>query len=518
MRQNGKFVNSSIRDLQWTYLLGLISFTRLCELRIILEDLRSLQSPSLPPSDSQDAIKIEHGLRYIVSQTSRAFKETLEKLLKIAANIDTTNAKLIYLQAVGVIEAINGDRKEYSTLRANALSRLISIYEEEENWGAAILQLQELATLQRHGKTGSVPDASSKMAECSQKISAKFGKVLDACKIAIEDPLHVNSETPFPPLLRALWGGHDEVTRILCNTPAALEGRDMRRQNALMVAAAIGKVHLLKSAFPGNPNLLTDRDVLNRQPLVYAAHHGDFNSFLVLAEAGANFKDRDASGRSILRVAAISGSARIVEYLLKQGISPNEDILRESSALHDAAKRGRWTICKLLLSKGALANDRFPADGVSRVHKTPYEVAKDNGFPDLASMIEKAASRPMNDITHPMNDVVHQEYSQANDPNHVAEMQSTHTASAAQTHDDSTDAPISLTQPHPVIQQVTEVDQHTPTDHYYDGPYNTTHDLDDLDHINDLNDLNDLVDLDYASLLLLDASVHAPEQNYEAQQ
>jgi ankyrin repeat protein len=580
MRQNGKFVNSSISTRSAVDLpLGCNSFTRLCELRIILEELRNLQSASLPPSDSRRATQIECGLIYTVSQTGRAFKKTLEKLLTIAANENARDAKLIYREAVEVIEAVDGDRGEFSILRANVLSRLTSIYEEEENWGAADWQLQKLATLQRHGRTGSVPDGSSKIAECSQKLSAKFGKVLDAINIAIEKPLHVDLETPFPPLHRALWRGLDEVTSILCRTPAALEGRDMRRQNAVMVAAAIGKVHLLEPAFRSNPDLLTDRDALHRHALFYAAHNGDYESFLTLVRAGANFTDRDASGRSILRVAAVSGSARIVEYLLLHGISPNDDVLRGSSALHDAAKTGRWTICKLLLSKGALANDRLPADGVSGEYKTPSEVAKDNSFPDIASMIEKAASRPINDTTHPMNDtthpmnhithpmnntthpinntthpmnsttnpinntthpmnstthlinntthpmnsaahpmndIVHQEYGQTREPQHVADIQSTHTASATHTDDESADAPILWTQLHPNIHQIPQVDQRTPSDHddWFDDSL-----LDDIVFPLPMPDSTDgIFDHDYASPLPVNASVHAPVQNYEASQ
>src|SRR5436305_7859468 len=123
-----------------------------------------------------------------------------------------------------------------------------------------------------------------------------------------------------------------------------------------------------------------------------------------MSEPAQTTPNEMAAGRSILRIAAASGTARIVEYLLMQGLSPNDNILRDSSALHDAASRGSWTVCKLLLSKGALANDRLPVDGVPGCYKTPSEVAKHNNFPDVASMIEQAASRPMNDSTHPMND------------------------------------------------------------------------------------------------------------------
>jgi hypothetical protein len=490
------------------------SFTRLCALCVFLEDLRNLQSPSLPPSVLREAVEIETGLSYTINQTIRAFRRTLDKFLEIAANENTANAKLIYREAVEVIEAVDGDRGEFSTVRADVLYRLISIYEKEENWGAAHGQLQKLASVQPPGRTGSVPDACSKLAECSQKISANSGQVLDAINIAIERPLHVNTETPFPSLHRALWGEHDEVTSILCRIPDALVGLDMRRQNALMVAAAIGKVHLLDPAFRCNPSLLTDRDALHRHALFYAAQNGDYEQFLTLVRAGANFTDRDGSGRSILRVAAAAGSASIVEYLLMQGISPNDDVLRGSSALHDAASRGRWTVCKLLLSKGALTNDRLPVDGFPGVYKTPSEVAKDNGFPDLASIIEEATSRPMNDITHPMNDIthpmndithpmndithpmndtLHQDYSQAHEPRHVAEIQSTHAASATNT------------------QQVAQVNRRTPSDH--------GNDWFDFDLSSPTPDsLDGFFNQPCATPSTLNVSANVPVQNFDDQQ
>jgi hypothetical protein len=512
--------------------LGCNSFARLCELRIILEELRNQQSPSLPPSGGREAISIECGLKYTVSQTVLAFKETLHKLITIAENEDPTNKKLIYREAIEVMEAVDGDRGEFLTARDDILSRLISLYEEEENWGAVEWQLQKPNSFQRYCSTSAVTDAPSKLAECSQKLAAKLGQVLGAINIAIEDPLQVDRDTPFPPLLRTLWAGYDEVTRILCKKPAALEARDMLRQNALMVAAAIGKVHLLDPAFRRNPSLLTDRDALHRHVLFHAAHNGDYEAFMTLVRAGANFTDRDTSGRSILRYAAASGSARIVEYLLIQGVSPNDDVLRDSSALHDAASRGRWTVCKLLLSQGALANDRLPVDGVPGYYMTPSEVAKHNNFPDIVSMIEEAASRPMNDSTHPMNhsthpmnhsthptnhsthpmnhsthpmdDLVHQEHGQAHEPHHADETHLTHTASATHSHNGNANVPIPSTQLQPNIRQIVQIDPHTPPD-------------DDNDWFGEFIP-DDFFNHPPVIPPPLNASVNAPAQNFEDQE
>ena len=491
--------------------LGCNSFARLCELRIILEELRNQQSPSLPPSGGREAILIESGLTYTVSQTVLVFKETLDKFITIAENADPTNKKLIYREAIEVMEAVDGDRGEFLAVRDNVLSRLNSLYEEEENWGAAEWQLQKLISLQRQGRTSAVTDASSKLAECSQKLAAKLGQVLNAINIAIENPLQVDPDTPFPPLLRTLWAGYDEVTRILCKKPAALEGRDMLRQNALMVAAAIGKVHLLDPAFRRNPSLLTDRDTLHRHALFHAAHNGNYEAFMTLVRAGANFNDRDTSGRSILRVAAASGSARIVEYLLMQGVPPNDDVLRDSSALHDAASRGRWTVCKLLLGKGALANDPLPVDGVLGCYMTPSEVAKHNNFPEIVSMIEEAASRPMNDSTHPtndsthpINDFVHQEHGQAHELRHVDETQLTHTGPATHNHSENANVPIPPTPLHPNIQQIARIDPRTPPDgdnDWFEKYFSA-----------------DFFNPSHVIPSPLNASVNAPVQNFEDQE
>jgi hypothetical protein len=167
----------------------------------------------------------------------------------------------------------------------------------------------------------------------------------------------------------------------------------MLKQNAITAAAATGKVALLESVIREKPQMLADRDLLDRTALFHAAQRGDFSSFSYLVSAGANIYDRDWSGSCILDAAVASGSTMIVDYLLAMGISPNDGAFGLPSALHEAARSGHQAICRALLFHGAWANFRSPVDA-----KTPRQVALENGHNVIAAMLEEAEQYPKNDF------------------------------------------------------------------------------------------------------------------------
>jgi hypothetical protein len=162
-----------------------------------------------------------------------------------------------------------------------------------------------------------------------------------------------------------------------------LKELDILRQNAVIAAAATGKVALLDPIFRNDPQLLIDRDILERPALFHAAHHGNFNSYLTLVAAGANIHHRDSSSQSILGAAAAAGSTEIVRDLLDRGVPPNDDIFHLSNPLHEAAKAGHREVVRLLLAKGAWAN--YLLNG-----KTAAQVASENGFQAISAMVEEA--------------------------------------------------------------------------------------------------------------------------------
>lgn len=323
----------------------------------------------------------------------KAYKDALGHLLRIASNENTTNAKLIYREAAEVTEAVDDDRGKYTETRVEILRRLASIYRKERNLPFAESMLEQMSRLNGTRKASCDFEATSDLAACFRATAEETGRVLHEIRLEVKPPLHFNPDIPFPSAHRALRGGYDDVTRLLCQTAASLKDHDLLKQNALVVAAALGKTELLDPAFRSETPLLTDRDVLARTALFHAAHNGKLEPFLRLVEAGARITDRDASSQSILRVAAAAGSTAIVHWLLTQGLSPNDDHFQLSSPLHEAARRGHGEVCRLLLDHGAWANCRQHTGG-----KTPGQIALENNFPAISTMIEDAALRPVNDI------------------------------------------------------------------------------------------------------------------------
>jgi ankyrin repeat protein len=323
----------------------------------------------------------------------KAYKDTLDHLLRIASNQNTTNAKLIYREAAEVTEAVDGDRGEYTETRVEILRRLASIYQKEQNLPFAENMLEQVSRLNGARKASCDSEATSDLAACFRATAAETGRVLREIGLEVKPPLYFNPDIPFPSAHRALRGGYDDVTRLLCQTAASLKDRDMLKQNALVVAAALGKTELLDPAFRSETSLLSDRDVLARTALFHAAHNGELEPFLRLVGAGAGITDRDASSQSILRVAAAAGSTAIVHWLLTHGLSPNDDHFQMSSPLHEAARKGHGDVCRLLLNHGAWANCRQHTGG-----KTPGVIALENNFPAISNMIEDAASRPVNNF------------------------------------------------------------------------------------------------------------------------
>ena len=368
-------------------------FTRLGYLRIALENIQGLQRSVGPHTITQETNQIENNLKNMAWCITREYQTCIKELVRIAGMKKPDVAKLIYLE---VLEDVNHVQDEAGILglRTIILQRLISIYRLQRNLPAVERLSKQLSeNISRSPDINGTPIFNS-LAQCYIETSAEISIVFDEINMCIEPPLYVASNALFPPLHRALRGGLDEVTRVLCTSSEALSAVDMLRQNVVTAAAATGKIALLESAICEKPQMLADRDLLARTALFHAAQKGDFDSFSYLVLAGADIRDRDWSGSRIIDAAAASGSTMIVDYLLGMGISPNDDtVVGLPSALHEAARSGHQDVCSALLSYGAWANFRSPVDG-----KTPSRVALENGYNEIAAMLEEAEQYPKNDF------------------------------------------------------------------------------------------------------------------------
>lgn len=366
-----------------------VRFTDLGHLRIALENIRGLQRHIGPHLVTDEAKEIKHHLKNREWCLSREYSTCFKELIKTAEESD--RQELMYLQLLGDVNSIGGDRASVADIRATVLQRLIKTYRDDGDLPAVERMWKQLSDANYPLREPDNAEIATKLAHCYLEISAEGRKIFEDLDLRVEAPLHSSTNSLFPALHRALRGGEDDVSRVLCKIEAALMETDMLRQNVVVAAAATGKTVLLGPILSCKPQLLTQRDVLDRTALFHAVHRGDFDSYLNLVCAGADIHDRDASNLPILSVAVARGSVNIVRDLLARGASPNPISLNLPSPLHEAAKAGNQELCEVLLAGGAWADWRSPPDG-----KTPCQVAREKGFNHIASMLEGAAKQAEN--------------------------------------------------------------------------------------------------------------------------
>jgi ankyrin repeat protein len=371
-----------------------LRFARLGLARIALENIRGVQRCIGPRSITVEENNVQHHVEVTLDVmaycVTKEYHTIVQELMLVAKEADTIKAKSIYFETLDDINSIDRDKEQFSEVKVHLLQELLLIFKAEGNLPAVERTLKHISTQKYPTTSDSTGNVAADLAHCFVIISTQIRDWLRGLHLPIRPPLYTDSGIHFPPLHRALRGDLDDVARLLGQKAAALKELDMLRQNAVIAAAATGKAALLDPIFRKDPQLLTERDILERPALFHAAHHGDFDSYLTLVDAGANIHHRDPSSQSILGAAAAAGSTEIVRDLLDRGVLPNDDIFHLSNPLHEAAKNGHQEVVRLLLAKGAWAN--YWLNG-----KTAAQVASENGFPAISDMIEEATSRPEND-------------------------------------------------------------------------------------------------------------------------
>ena len=180
------------------------------------------------------------------------------------------------------------------------------------------------------------------------------------------------------PVMVAARAGKSAVVERLIAKGANVNVRGARKQTALMWAVSqqhpdVVKILLARGAdvslrsekwsqvyaVPPHGYMPYNRDIPSgdETAILFAARVGDLESAKMLVAAGARVNDTDAWGVSAVTLAAHSGFADVVEFLLEKGADPNA-MKAGFAPLHEAIMRRDETMVAALLAHGADANAR----------------------------------------------------------------------------------------------------------------------------------------------------------------
>ncbi|XP_066925071.1 ankyrin repeat domain-containing protein 27-like [Clytia hemisphaerica] len=105
-------------------------------------------------------------------------------------------------------------------------------------------------------------------------------------------------------------------------------------------------------------------------PLIYACHHGHFQTTVLLIKSGANVNHQSKHGYTPLMFACWGGHFEIASLLIKHHANVKTRNVNRDTALHFAALGGHPMMCLLLRREGADANAR------NAKNKTPSDHMK----------------------------------------------------------------------------------------------------------------------------------------------
>ena len=222
-------------------------------------------------------------------------------------------------------------------------------------------------------------------------------------------------KTGATPINEAAFVGHTNVVRYLIQFHPDLATPDKRGYRPLENAIRSGKEESAVLLLEAEPNA---------QPTKYmdaALHKGESAVVAALLHHGAIANDPLPSGLTPLDVAASAGSAKVVQVLLENGADPNLSGKTGTSPLEDAALKGFPAVVSLLLDHGAKINQLNTGSGTTALyaaasfgkaevvkllldrganpnlcganHKSPYEAARGNGYPEVAAQIQPNACK-----------------------------------------------------------------------------------------------------------------------------
>jgi uncharacterized protein len=179
------------------------------------------------------------------------------------------------------------------------------------------------------------------------------------------------------PLSLACLNGNGAMVDLLLNAGADPNGSLPGGETALMTCARTGRLSAVKTLLTRGAVVDAKESERGQTALIWAAAEGHAEVVEALLQAGADFRQRLASGFTPLLLAVREGQADVVRVLLKAGANMNQMIEAApgsgrrsaasrggprpgTSALHLAVGNGHFELAALLLEAGADPNAIAP--------------------------------------------------------------------------------------------------------------------------------------------------------------
>lgn len=217
--------------------------------------------------------------------------------------------------------------------------------------------------------------------------AAKRGN-LNACEALITadaDPLERNNDQ-MNALHMAVGSSSINVVKLFIKFNQLIDQTDNEKRNILHIAAENGKNSEIFDLLIQFKHLIHSKDKFGRTPILYSCpkKNGNLEIYEILVKAGANPKDVDNNGKSLLMFAADdsdSGNFKMCEVLLKAGVDPLLADKDGRTAMHVAVESQNKEGVILLSKYKELVNAK-DKDGI-----TPLMIAAKKGSEELCTIL-----------------------------------------------------------------------------------------------------------------------------------
>jgi uncharacterized protein len=206
------------------------------------------------------------------------------------------------------------------------------------------------------------------------------------------DTLQVNNL-----LFEAAHKGCVSELATLLKAGASLQARDRKGDNALAIAARMGRLPfvkaLLDAATPADGDQLDRANVAGSTPLLQATQANRTAVARLLIEAGAKVDAVNRQGETALSAAAFNGNAELAELLLARKVAPDTVDVTGKGVLIYAAARGAARVVEMLLDAGDDPNRRYRADLTALMWAAghPDNVSEEDGLRTVKLLLARGA-------------------------------------------------------------------------------------------------------------------------------